>query len=154
MTTRIGDDARATLLKIWPDLLNALETGESFGPILELAGIARGSLRAYRLENPERDKEWAMAREHGGDAYADKINEIANNAMLDANSARVRIQAFQWLAAKRNPRVYNDKQSLDVNVRTVDLTAIILAANQRLAHARQGALIEGELVTPSLADLS
>ena len=141
--SKVGERARAVIEQIWPALMDALETGEEFGSILEAAGVSRGAVRAYRLEDPAKDREWAMAREFGADAYADKINAIANNPGADANLARVSIQAWQWLAAKRNPRVYSDKTQIDMNVRTVDLTAIIQAANARLAAARQAQVIDG-----------
>ncbi len=151
MTTRIGDEIRR-IIGAWPELLDALETGRPFGPVLDAHKLARGHLRVYRMENPERDKEWSIAREYGADAFADQINETANNKDIEPNHARVKIQALQWLAAKRNPRVYSDKTQMDVNVRTVDLTAIILAANARLAQARTPLTIEHEPLT--LDDMS
>lgn len=144
MTTRIGDETRARIAAAWPVLLDALETGVPFGPLLDQAGITRGQVAAYRMELAQADKEWATSREAGADAFADQVHQIANNPGADSNSARVRIQALQWLAAKRNPRVYSDKQTIDMNVRTVDLTAIIQAANARLAQARQPLTIEHE----------
>jgi hypothetical protein len=38
--------------------------------------------------------------------------------------------------------VYSEKQTVDLNVRSVDLTAIIRDANARLAQAREPRLIE------------
>lgn len=124
--------------------MDKLETGEPFGPLLDEAKVSRGQLRVYRCEDSARDKQWQMAREFGADAFAEKILDIANNRGIKPDSARVQIQALQWLAAKRNPRVYSDKTQIDMNVRTVDLTAIIQAANARLASARQPAAIEGQ----------
>lgn len=159
MTTRIGDETRARIAGAWPILLDALETGVPFGPLLDQAGISRGQVAAYRIENAQADKEWSTSREAGADAFADQIHQIANSPGADANAARVKIQALQWLASKRNPRVYSDKQDITMTVRTVDLTAIIQAANARLAATRQPVTIEHEpaptlaLVQRTIADL-
>ena len=159
MTTRIGDETRARIAAVWPALMSALETGEPFGPILDAAGLSRGQVRCYRIEDKARDTEWQVAREFGADAYADKVDEIANNPGADANIARVRIQAYQWLASKRNPRVYSEKQTIDMNVKTVDLTRIIQDANARLIASRAPRTIDhdtGQVVEPepcTLADL-
>jgi hypothetical protein len=61
---------------------------------------------------------------------------------LAAQHARTRIDTLKWAARVRNPRVYSEKQTVDLNVRSVDLTAIIRDANARLAQAREPRLIE------------
>lgn len=139
--------------------MHALEAGVPFGPILEAHKLNRAHVRAYRLENPAADKEWSVAREAGADAYADQINLIASNADMEPNTARVRIQALQWLAARRNPREYSDKTQIDMNIKHVDLAGIIAAANARLALARpaqaipDGRVIEGEVIEALPAEL-
>lgn len=62
----------------------------------------------------------------------------------DAAHARTYIDTLKWAARIRNPAAYGDKQQIDMNVRTVDLTAIIQAANARLARAREPITIEHE----------
>jgi hypothetical protein len=62
---------------------------------------------------------------------------------------RVHVDTLKWAARIRNPRAYSDKSSIDVNVRTVDLTRIISEANARLAAREAGRVIEGT-VLPAL----
>lgn len=114
----------------------AVAAGDSIGDACKAAGVSRHDVRHYRLANPEASREWDLAREQSADAYADRIAELAESPGADANQARVRIDAYKWLASKRNPRVYSDKQQVDVNVKTVDLTRIIEQANARLAASR------------------
>ncbi len=133
-------------------LLDQLAAGEIMAPAFAVAGVTSDQVRVWRFEQGaqgEREREWQAARQQSADAYADKILDVAYNER-DSNAARVRIQALQWLAARRDPRVYADKAQLDVNVRTIDLTRIIDAANQRLAASQAGRVIEGEVLRAGL----
>lgn len=123
-------------------------------PVYAAAGVTADQVRVWRVEDAQRVKEWETAREQSADAYADQVAEVANNPRLDSGHARVRIDALKWLAARRNPKTYGDKAQLDVNVRTIDLTRIIDAANARLEQARAGRVIEHEPApAAALADL-
>ena len=138
---RIGAEARRKITAAWTDLIGAVASGGNIGAACAAAGVSRGAVYAFMRENPDARSEWELAREESADAYADQISELLVNPMPDAQVARVRMDALRWLAAKRNPRAYSDKAQLDVNVRTVDLTRIIEAANARLA-GRAPRLIE------------
>ncbi len=162
MATRISAETAARIEKAWPYLLDALAAGEVMAPVYKAAGLTADQVRVWRVAGgPERATEWDSAREQSADAYADRAVEVANNPGVDSGIARVRLDALKWLASKRNPRQYSDKATLDVNVRTVDLTRIIEAANARLLAARQvGQIVEGEvlkagaaLALPSLENL-
>lgn len=153
MATRIGTETIARIEAAWPALIDAMESGADMTPIHKAHSVSRDQVRVYRLQNAERDREWCIAREQGADVYADQIAAIANDPVMpDSNAARVRIQALQWLASKRNPARYSDKHQLDVNVKTVDLTAVIMDANKRLAAAQVGRVIEGEVVRLALPE--
>ncbi len=149
--SRIGADAREKIERAWPDLISTVATGGNIGDACERAGVTRGAVYAYQRENPGAREQWALAREESADAYADRIASLIEGGMPDAQVARVKIDALRWLAAKRNPRLYSDKTTLDVNVKTVDLTRIIQDANARLAAARtiEGAIVPA-LITSAL----
>lgn len=152
MQTRIGPELSARVAAAWPVLLGAVASGANIGEACESQGVKREHAYAYMLANPEARREWEHARELSADAYADRIASLIAGDMPEPQSARVKLDALRWLAAKRNPRVYSDKQSIDLNVKTVDLTRIIQDANARLAAARQvGRVIEGAPITSALA---
>jgi len=140
--TRISQETRARMFAAWEGILGKVADGALVGKTLESAGFSREMLRAF-LYDPERKKEWDTARELSADAFFDQAQEIANSCDADPKAARVRLQALMWLASKRNPRVYSEKAQLDINVRTLDLTPIISAANARLAASRVPMVIEG-----------
>jgi hypothetical protein len=135
VTTRIGPETVERIEAAWLDILEAVAGSGRIDKACEARGIDPSHVRAYRSTRPEREQEWQRAREQSADYFADQVAEVASNPG-DPATARVRMDAYRWLAAKRNPRAYSDKSSVDVNVRTVDLTRIIEHANQRLAAAR------------------
>ena len=160
MTTRIGDETRARIATAWPDLIQAMAAGEIMAPHYEKAKVSADQVRVWRMDHGPgglREAEWQAARQQSADAYADRVVDIANNPGSDGAIARVRMDAFRWLASKRNPHAYSDKSQVDVNVRTIDLTRILSEAQQRLSAARAvGRVVEGEVLraaVPQLSDL-
>lgn len=153
MTSRISADTAARIAAAWPDILAGLASGRLVRDVLKDAGLTADMLRAYKAASAEARTQWDDAREQSADAFMDEALEVANNDKADPAHARVKIDTLKWAARIRNPRLYGDKAQLDVNVRTVDLTRIIEAANARLAAAQAGRVIEAEVVRPTLADL-
>lgn len=134
--TRISEETRARVAKIWPSIIDGLAAGEQVRDVLALANVSLNVARAYMDSTPGARDEWNTAKADSADAYFDRVVAIANNPGPDPQSARVQADMFRWLAGKRNPRDYSDKAQLDVNVRTVDLTRIISDAQARLEASR------------------
>lgn len=151
--TRISDATRARIAQAWPGILAALADGELVRDALEAAGVSRDMLRKFLSDSAAARAEWDSARERSADAFMDQALDVSNNRELDPAHARVRVDTLKWAARIRNPRLYGDKAQLDVNVRTIDLTRIIDAANQRLEAARAGRIIEHAPAVPALAEL-
>lgn len=143
MATRIGEELRQRIAAVWPDLMNDIASGMEIRKALAKNGTTHEHCRAYRAMVPGADEEWRRAKEDSADADFDEIKTIIYNPDIDPKRARVMVDALRWTAGKRNPRVYGDRATLDVNVKTVDLTKIIQDANARLANARQPQVIDG-----------
>ena len=150
MTSRIGPDTAERIRQAWPDLLERIAAGDRVDKSLEALKITRNMVRAYLRDVTGARAEWDDAREASADAYFDELQDVTYNPGSDPAAARVKQQGLMWMAAKRDPRRYSDKAQLDVNVRTIDLTRIIEAANARLASAR---VIEAEVLAPKLENL-
>lgn len=125
-------------------------------------GFSEGELRAFRTTEPGAQAQWDAAREDSADAFADEAMEVArtaNKTQVESADARTRIDTLKWAARTRNPRAYSDKQTIDMNVRTVDLTRVIADARARLLAAEaarpaiEGAVIRPLLDKPKLDDL-
>lgn len=81
-------------------------------------------LRVY----PEFAANYARAREDQADHDADKIGDIAEQVVqgkIDANAARVAIDAYKWAAGKRKPKVYGEKLAIggDADAPPIQTTA-------------------------------
>ena len=159
---RISEDTRARITQAWPDLCARLAAGELVSDVLKSLGISDTMKRAYLASELDARKEWDDAREASADAFMDEAMRVARGEPIPNNNGepidtrardpqanRLHVDSLKWAARIRNPRAYSDKQTLDVNVRTVDLTRIISEANARLAAREAGRVIEG-VVLPAL----
>lgn len=87
-------------------------------------------------------EQYAQARASGDDAMAEDIQEIADNAELDHNDRKVRIDARKWLLAKRQPKKYGDKIDVTSGGEAVQMDDTAVAV--RVAAIIQTALARDE----------
>lgn len=168
MTTRISEETRTRIAVAWPQILRAIADGDLIKDVLGAAGISRHELNAYKSGNARLVAEWDAAREASADSFMDQALEeaLADKTQFEAAHVRTRIDTLKWAARIRNPRAYGEKQQLDVNVKTVDLTRIIEAANARVQAAQVARVIPHNseadrahvralpaLLAPAVADL-
>lgn len=133
---RIGPETRERIRELWPTIIARLAAGDLIRTILKDCAITDPMKRAYLLTEPNAKAEWDEAREASADAFMDEALHTANTPAVDSAHARTKIDTLKWAARIRNPRLYSDKATLDVNVRTVDLTRIISDAQARLEASR------------------
>lgn len=142
----MSEDTRANVAQAWPALLEGIAAGDMVKDVLARAGLTYYQVRHFLRSNPQLRTEWEDAREASADAFMDEAFRIARNPADDPAHARTLVDLCKWGARIRNPRAYSDKSTVDVNVKTVDLTQIIRDANARLIAQQQGRMID---VTPS-----
>jgi hypothetical protein len=124
-------------------ILTQIGEGMFYSAIAGQAGVSRGALIRW-LEAKCSDL-YARAREMRADTLAEQILEIADhkqddtyidgdgNVRTDADvvaRARLRVDSRKWLASKMLPKIYGDKQDLNVTG-TVDIATAILEARKR-----------------------
>ena len=99
-------------------ICEAIACGQSLLQILREKGMPNYSTVMRWLEADESFRDnYARAREAQGDAYADRIDDVADRVLsgeIDPQAARVAIDALKWSAGKRLPKKYGDKLGLDV----------------------------------------
>jgi hypothetical protein len=157
MASHISPETEAKIAQAWPDILEALARGDRIDLACKAADVKPGSVRVYRVRNPERNKEWELAREESAHAFADKgLAEIErqHKDQVDVASARARADYYKWLASKRLPKVYSEKAQFEVNVRSYDMAQIIAGANARLAARNVRVLDATTLPTAYITDAS
>ena len=101
------------------DILQLIETGESERAACKKVGANRATFRSAVLREEMADQ---YARALVGLA-ADQIEKIEQtiedmrNKTIDAQMARVEIDARKWFASKFLPKRYGDSQKLDLHVK-------------------------------------
>jgi hypothetical protein len=147
MPGRISKQRLEDIAQQWPQVLSDISEGaKTINQAVKDAGISRDDLRSFRRDWPGAEVDWKQAKEERADSLADEIHATLNNSSLDPQYARVKIDALKWLASKFYPHFYNDKAQLDINVKTLDLTQIVNAAQVRLIAARAERVIEGTVI--------
>lgn len=105
------------------EICEFLETGGTLTAFCEKNGApSYETIRRWLRDNEEFRAKYARAREESAHASAELIQNLAKKAEtgdLDSNAARVAIDAHKWLAGKRKPKVYGDRQILDVGEDTL-----------------------------------
>lgn len=112
--------------------------GNPFTPAkLKEAALPPPSMIFRWLEKHDTFRErYARAREIQATIYADEILTIADTCE-DANKARLQVDARKWHAAKTAPKVWGDKQMVDVST-TINVAVAHADTLLRLAErARQ-----------------
>jgi hypothetical protein len=77
--------------------------------------VSTATFSKWIAGDPDLEKQYAHALEAQGDDYAFKVIETAEDPVLDPNEKRVRIDAYKWAAGKRKPKVYGDRQQMELS---------------------------------------
>jgi hypothetical protein len=94
-------------------ILEELSDGKSLRTICRAQAMpAISTVMEWCAKEPEWAEQYARARACGDDAMAEDIQEISDNAELDPQDRKVRIDARKWLLAKRQPKKYGDATTL------------------------------------------
>lgn len=113
-------------------ILDAVESGLMLSDACRANGINPHTWWKWVGEDEELNARFSRARELQTHALADQTIRIADTED-DPRRAQVRIQARQWLAAKRNAQAYGDKTQVAVT-HTLDLSTALLEARARLSQ--------------------
>lgn len=100
------------------EICDRIENGQTIRQICEDRDMpAWNTIRTWLQQYETFQAQYARARENSAHASADLIQDLADKAEkgeLEPNAARVAIDAHKWLAGKRKPKVYGDRQIVDV----------------------------------------
>jgi hypothetical protein len=94
-----------------PEVLEDIASGSSLRSACEFVGYKASTFLDWVAEDPQLAEQYARARTLQAEHYADEIVRIADSA-IDAQKARLQVDARKWVAAKLLPKKYGDK--LDV----------------------------------------
>jgi len=113
------------------NICEKLASGKSLSWICEDASMPSRKTVYQWLQNIEEFRnDYAQAREDQADTFVDEIIDIADDTALDANQARLRIDARKWVAGKMKPKKYGEKidhavsGAVTVNITSEDATVL------------------------------
>lgn len=134
------------------EIVDRVAGGEDIAGICKSVGISLSVLHRWREVYPEFMEAYARARQRSGEASESRIQAIMDDARagkIDANTARVLMDAEKWLAAKRAPRTHGDRVEVE-HSGTVNQGLVV---NFVVGRAEEAApAIEGEAVRPALQE--
>ncbi len=143
MPSRASPATLAKVAQAWDSILEAIAAGEEIKVACKAHGFTREMVYAYYGADKELRAQWERARTSSADSFMDEALATARNSELDPSHARVLVDTLKWAAAKRNPDHYAERTRQDINVKTLDYSAILARAEARLAQQRAPALIDG-----------
>lgn len=79
---------------------------------------------------PEFAEKYARAREAATEDMLEDILEIADDATIDVQDKRVRIDARKWAMGKLKPKKYGEKQTLDLGNKEGETLKVETNANE------------------------
>lgn len=95
------------------EIIERLAQGESLRSICPTGSEPSRATVIRRLATDEEfATRCARAREIGADAYAERMDEAAEdciNGKLDPQAVKVAVSTWQWIASKRAPKKYGDR---------------------------------------------
>lgn len=118
--------------KIFNEICARIAEGESLRSICSASDMPSQSRVYARLAmNKEWQDIYTRAREQQADVLADEVLDVARNASNQTwASDRLQIDALKWRAAKLKPKVYGDRQDINLSG-SVDVAQTIVAARNR-----------------------
>ena len=140
-------------VKFWDDFFSRIEMGETLHGFAECHNMTNQSLRR-RLRNGELHERFIEAHQGRAVYHAQSIEGMIDrleSGDVESDVARVSIAARLWLATKYYPRMFGERQ--EVNVKTTDMTKVyieqlkMIMSNQDRRMKTIGAKSERKMVT-------
>ena len=113
--------ARDKILQAFPEIERSLGGGESLTRACQRLGLDRSQFFDVMENSPAHAERYSRARKLRAEKWSERIEDAADDLMsdsgkLDANKARVAIDALKWTAAKLHPQTFGDNKQIDVTV--------------------------------------
>ena len=122
----------------WDEWFQRISTVGHLAICLRDEGIPNKTYYAFLDQHPDLKERNSQALKEYSHTLANKVKgnadalDQSHEYHPDPKSAKVAIDAYQWLASRYNPEQYGDKQHIDV--KTTDLTQLRLEALKNLTN--------------------
>jgi len=117
----------------WEKIFKVISAGEPTKSVARHYSMPLNKMLSYIKQDQALSGRYEDARSARAMFHAERIEKIANDVEtgdLDANAARVSLDARKFLASRLDPHIWGDKQRIDIT--TNDVTKLHLEAIREL----------------------
>jgi hypothetical protein len=109
--------------EFWTDLFANISKGGSLSNACKMLDIPHSTVWAQITARADLSASYAQAKSARADEITSRIEQATEDVRLgdlDPHAGRVVIDSYKWLASKYYPRMYGEKQQIDIQVRDVN----------------------------------
>ncbi len=100
--------------------------GESLKKITDEEGMpSRVTVHQWLIDDREFLNKYEAAKALQADVYADEMDDIAHNELIDTQRARLIIDTRKWVASKLKPKRYGDKLDMTSGGEKIETNTIV-----------------------------
>ena len=137
MTFRLHGTGLGYPQEVWKELLIRVAEGATLKSLQEEGFPTRVSLWLKCDKDPEFAKRYQQAKLRGVEARVEDCIDISDNVTTDSAEvakAKLRTDVRRWEASKLLPRLYGDKQQVDLKAEVSVIASIQEAYQRRIAQ--------------------
>ena len=127
-------------VEFWEEVFSDIEMGETLQGLARKHKMSEASLR-YRLRTGDLHERFLQAHEGRAVYHAQSIEGMLDrleSGEIESDVARVSIDARKWLATKYYPRMFGERQEL--NVKTTDMTKVYIEQLKQVMSRQESRL--------------
>ena len=136
MATTLSNGALDYSEALWDTICFQLSLGNSLRKVCAMEGMpCLSAAWKWRTVYPYAESQYALAKIESANSDQDKIEAIAEKVLTgeyEPNAARVAINAIQWCASKKMPKVYGDLHLFKHEVDPIKIEHGITVSTQSL----------------------
>jgi hypothetical protein len=124
-------------MKVAAEVFKAIASGESLRKACEPNGIAHSTFLGWMAEDESIADQYTRARATRADARFERVDEIMaelRSGKLDAQQARVMLDAIKWQTGKENAKRYGD--ALDLTSKGEKLAETKVTIERVILHGK------------------
>jgi hypothetical protein len=99
---------------------------------------AERTILTWAATNAEFQQQYARTRDASADVFADRVANLAwmaEDGQTDPQAAKVAMDGYKWVAARRNPRKYSERMQVSgLDEKPIE-TAPVISASDAVAEA-------------------
>ena len=140
--------------EVMQEFLERVSGGESVRSVVKDPKMPGWSTVSRRIaSDPDFEKQYRLALEFRGMMLVDELDDIKHNVqagMIDPAATRVAADILKWQGARMTPRIYGDRQQIDVApAQGGSYLEALTKVNDAITNRRKEVLLEERETQPN-----